>query len=148
MRTLIITVTILITAFGLQSCLKCKGDDVNQGIIVSSYNGRCVANPEGIVLNSLSDVDSVYYGNRDWCPIDSSFDFNSYTLLAIETYGSCNMKTIKNVERNDQLQKYLYHVQVEDCGCFNKRLDTDHNAVVVPKLPVGYTVEFVVTGQK
>ena len=147
MKALIITTGLFILASSLQSCFKCKGDNINQGIIVETFSNRCNLGPSGIVIDSRLEADSIFQ-RYDQCEVDSSFDFNNYTILACETSGSCNMKTVRTVERNDQLQRYIYHIQVEDCGCFNKRLYVDHNAVVVPKLPAGYTVEFIITGQK
>lgn len=147
MKTLIYFSLAFISAISLQSCLKCKGDDVNQGIIIGNLNGDCYIGARNLVINSRFEADSIF-AIYDQCYIDSSFDFGSYTVLIHETSGSCNMKTIRTVERNDQLQKYIYNIEVNDCGCFYKKLMVTHNAVIVPKLPTGYTVEFVIRGEK
>ena len=70
-------------------------------------------------------------------------DFSKYMLLGNYAAGGCNVAFTRIVEQDEQAKKYSYTVKVREAGAC-KKLEYSMNWVLVPKLPAGYTVEFLI----
>lgn len=143
------SVTLLIYWFilSLPACSKgpkCWGKDENQGIIDHSIiiDPNCEFNfLNGTAGEFVITEDTLFtqtFSNACSLP---DIDFTKFTVLGIETSGSCETKFIREVTRLTSEKKYLYKVTVKECGLC-KKLSVSHQWVVVPKLPIGWTVSF------
>lgn len=128
----------------LQSCIKCREKDSYTGIVTGYYqNADCLwkAGSNGtFVINSQAQLDSVLN------PYDSAcdtlhFDFTNNTILGFGYGGGCHSSCVADVEINPGV--YIYTLKTYDCLCESKIYRVHPNVVVVPKLPVGDSVQFV-----
>ena len=146
--------------FGIaNSCSKspvCWGDDENKGIIDKYYNVHdfpmCVEayvneNKKLIIYYSadlLNITDSNCYNlpEAGYSSTPPDIDFNEYSLLGFWATGQCETKFIREVLKNETDKKYTYKIKIKDCGtCKSERYDA--NLVLVPKIPDGFIVDFV-----
>ncbi len=120
----------------------------NNGIIISNaaFIDTCCS-MKGInkkyVIKSKSGYDSLISVNllegSDTCV--NSIDFEQYTLLGFYASGQCNVVFERNVERCETEQKYVYIINVVECGdCY--LMLANSNWILVPKIPEGWGVEF------
>jgi len=72
-----------------------------------------------------------------------SIDFNKYTLLGKYADGSCNVTFDRNVLKISSENKYLFRIKIYQCGTCKRHWES-MNWVLVPKIQVGYSVEFLV----
>ena len=143
------------------SCNKspaCKGDDKNNGMIEKYYrmhdfpmcveafvneNGTMVIR-SGDELSAITDSNCINYPEAGYSNEPPQIDFSEYSLLGFwTTGGGCNIRFIREVSRDDTNNKYLYEIRVNECGSC-EMLRYDANFVLVPRLPDGYTVDFIV----
>ena len=68
-------------------------------------------------------------------------DFNNNSLLGLFTTGSCEVKYIREVTRNESEENYHYRVVVKSCGTCKKE-GYAYNWVTVPKIPENWNVTF------
>lgn len=146
--------------FGIiNSCSKspeCRGDDENKGIIEKYYNVHdfpmCIETYVNehetlIVISSvelLSITDSNCYNlpEAGYSLYPPEIDFNQYSLLGFWSTGQCEANFIREIIKNETDKKYTYTITVKDCGtCKSMRYDA--NLVLVPKIPDGYVVDFI-----
>ena len=131
---------------------KCGGDaDINEGLIVSDTtlctNCASFANEEqGFVINSESDLQNVrnyLYGNAVYCEF-RPFNLAKYTLFGMHTHTSCESTIRRVVEENNEDSTYTYTIFIRECGdCLEKNYQP--NWVLVPKIKMGYTVNFEIS---
>ena len=143
----------------INSCSKspaCWGDDENKGIIEKYYNVRdfpmCVeayvSENENLIIKSsvelLNITDSNCYNlpEAGYTTNPPDIDFNEYSLLGFWTTGQCETKFIREILSNETDKKYTYKIKVKDCGTC-KSIRYDANLVLVPKIPDGFIVDFV-----
>lgn len=126
---------------------KCWGENKNKGIIEKSADIRC--EPMQDIHEFAITDDSSYkkvFTNRLTgeltCDLPS-FDFEKYTLLGQYADGQCETKFIREVFKEESLQRYHYKVTVKNCGAC-KSSAYSYNWVLVPKLENGWTVSFEV----
>ncbi len=131
----------------------CDSPSSISGIIVSAFSfGDCfsdymVENKDYVITN-----DSQYKALKIQRSDNSScanatypvIDFTKYTLLGkYATGGGCSIGYARNVSRDDAAKTYTYTVHVKGCGeCAMAGIS--NNWVLVPRLPDGYTVKFLV----
>ncbi len=143
----ILTLLILLSAIcSFQSCLKCKGDGKNSGVIVGPAPDVFCGYGFGghTVVTSQQQLDSI---NNGPCNSKDSVDFNTYTILGNEGVGSCRSNFDRDVKIDYANAKYVYTTTENSCFCWNKKAAVFSNLVLVPKLPPGYIVEFVERGE-
>lgn len=71
-----------------------------------------------------------------------SIDFEEYTLLGQwSDGGGCTINYYRSVADLSDSKEYLYTVTVQSCG-FCEMYGFSYNWVLVPKLPIDYTVRF------
>ena len=149
---------LLVAIVSISSCEKrkhCKGrtSDTISGIIVSNHDfGECFQDyiappPEEYVINDTATYNTIglyRYTSKSNCQTATYpiIDFSQYTLLGKYATGGCNVGYKREVTRDDVNKKYIYTVTVCNYGMC-KVLRMDMNWVLVPKLPQGYTVEFI-----
>ncbi|SFD15309.1 hypothetical protein [Spirosoma endophyticum] len=125
----------------------------------SCYEPALIFNPKIGQANIVIDNDSSFHGYFDYKNYYDStrfsgnfpcinyqlepIDFSKYTLLGNYAAGGCNVAFTRIVEPDDRAKKYIYTVDVREAGAC-KKLEYSMNWILVPKLPVGYTVEFLV----
>jgi hypothetical protein len=146
--------------FGIiNSCSKspaCWGDDENKGIIEKYYNvydfPMCVeayvSENEKLVIKSSSELLNITDSNcynlpeAGYSSTSPDIDYNEYSLVGFWTTGQCETKFIREVIKNETDKIYTYKIKVKDCGsCKSERYDA--NLVLVPKIPDGFIVDFV-----
>ncbi|MBD2699086.1 hypothetical protein IC229_00440 [Spirosoma sp. BT702] len=158
----------------LESCIGLLDpDDHNRGIISASYpqltnaadKWNCYepalfsvnlkAGRNNIVIDNDSSFRAYFdYKNYyDSTRFDRNFsclnyqlepvNFSKYSLLGNYAAGGCDVAFTRTVERDDMAKKYIYTVKVREAGAC-KKLEYSMNWVLVPKLPMGYTVEFLI----
>jgi hypothetical protein len=151
---------IALSIFGIiSSCSKspaCWGDDVNKGIIKDYYNihdfPMCVEvyvnENEDLIIKSSLELSNITDSNcynlpeAGYSSTPPDIDFNEYSLLGFWATGQCETKFIREVLKNETDKKYTYKIKVKDCGtCKSERYDA--NLVLVPKIPDGFIVDFV-----
>ena len=133
----------------VKRCKKMPKQIIGTGeIIHNAYIGYATldlsSNPnEGQIINSDSlNVFNlvVSFDNRaTYIPID----FTKYTLLGREAGAGCVVVFDRNVTKHPEIFKYIYKIRVIHCGdC--KRLHSDMNWVLIPKIEDNFSVEFLV----
>jgi hypothetical protein len=110
---------------------------MNKGIILSSI----ALHPLTIIENGVIIEDSAAFA--DMFPEDvQTIDFNYYSLLGLYAdAGGCIWSVTREVTQMDNEKQYHYKVTAYACGICKKEF-YDHNWVIVPKLPEGWTVTF------
>ena len=158
-RILICLVTISIgSACNKVFDVACPTDDMDQGLIVQSYLGGqdiCVGHSfssdalnEGVVIRNDTAFESfipvVDLSNSPCDLVD--IDFNTYTLLGIQTQGTgCTISYRRSVREEDA--RIVFEVTQRECGgC--EPLHTASHWVKIPKISADSQVIFSVITQK
>jgi hypothetical protein len=102
-----------------------------------------------VITNQASYIE---FENSIWCPwhrvydtahLFNNIDFEKYSLLVcVTTYSGCSYYK-RMVYKDEVDKKIVYKITLKD----DSRLEViifDMNFVFIPKLPIGYTVEFQV----
>jgi len=154
---LLIALIIFVTISSCSKSPACWGDDENNGIIEKYYNVRdfpmCVeayvSENEKLIIKSSAELLNITDSNcfnlpeAGYSANPPDIDFNEYSLLGFWTTGQCETKFIREILKNETDKKYIYKIKVKDCGtCKSERYDA--NLVLVPKIPDGFIVDFVV----
>ena len=72
-----------------------------------------------------------------------SIDFTQYTLLGAFRDGSgCSQEFIRNLYIDEENQRYIYETRIEERGGCEPYVYS-MNWILAPKLPEGYTIEFI-----
>ncbi len=130
------------------------GKDENGGIIVSEFDFGDCFNQYSVPANEwVITNDSLYQllktalekYPKDGCDTTHlpPIDFSKYTLLGKRTEGGCRLYNKRKVIDDKVNKQYIYEIKVKQCGIC-KRLVTNMNWVLVPKLPPGYSVKFII----
>jgi hypothetical protein len=127
-----------------------KAPDQTKGLAVRALDSHYMAydpvqgedlSRNGLKISTLEQYQRVFASccaNR----LDS-LDFTQYDLLGLTTVNAgTNSSYIWEVQRDDAAKKVTYSVTEVYCRR-SAPIDGRGNFVVVPKLPVGYPVEFV-----
>ena len=155
---------VLVISVIINSCSKspaCSGDDVNKGIIEKYYNVHefpmCVeayvSENETLIIKNSAELSNITDSNcynlpeAGYSSVPPDIDFSEYSLLGFLTSGQCESKFIREVSKNESDKIYTYKIIVKVCGTC-KSLRYDANLVLVPKIPDGYTVDFVIVDNK
>lgn len=133
----------------LSNCSKsplCWGEDKNNGIIVSSIDfGICFYDfPENeYIMETEVELDSLFnlISNQDTECEKPEIDFSKHTLLGQYASGACEVKFIRDVEKDNRDESYIYTVKVRECGLC-KSMAYGLNWILVPKLPNDWSVKF------
>lgn len=154
------SLSLALIIFGIViSCNKspvCWGDDVNKGVIEKYYDVRdfpmCVEvyvnENEKLIINGPLDLSNITDSNcynlseAGYSSTPPDIDFYEYSLLGFWATGRCETKFIREVSKNETNKKYTFKIKVKDCGtCKSERFDA--NLVLLPKIPDGFIVDFV-----
>lgn len=143
----------------VKPCLRSSNEDEHLGIIASEFRissncfklGQSLSYPmvdefvidNDSVYKSWIDTSDLFYNPQCSSEVVTPIDFNTYTLLGKYTEGGCDVQFIREVQKNDDEKMYIYTIGVNECGIC-KKLQMSWNWVLVPKLPQGYTVKFIV----
>jgi hypothetical protein len=128
--------------------LNCS-EDRNSGIIVESvyFDDWCLNDfmDQSFVISDQAQLDSIIGSSSCEEGVDSpDIDFALYTLLGIYAGGGgCSGSFIREVTRDESAHKFVYEVEVKECGMCSMYFFS-MNWVLVPKLPEGWTVEFII----
>jgi hypothetical protein len=153
LRFFIQSIAFLILFIFITNCHKspkCWGEkEKNSGIIVRSFNpsDNCnvIVNPDSsYVINSLNEyqqLSTLAHSNLTTCKFNE-INFNNYTLLGKTIFATCKFKLSRNVEKNELQKKYIYTIELFQCGNCVEQNKKD-NWVLVPKIPSGYDVDFI-----
>lgn len=146
------------------SCSKspaCRGGDEDKGIIVKDYSMRdfpmCVEayvnEHQQMVITSEEELAAIVDSNcinlpeAGYSTVPPEIEFNTHSLLGFWATGRCETKFTREVSENETDKKYVYEIRVKECGaCESERYDA--NLVLVPKLPAGYSVDFIIRTDK
>lgn len=142
----------------LTSCSKmpwCWGEDKNEGLIIESYsmrdfpvcveryvqeNGTLIVSSEE-ELRMIIDSTCTNMPQSGYSETPPPMDFEEYSLLGQWATGQCETRFLREVEKDEDNKKIIYHIKVRDCGtCKSERYDA--NLITVPKIPVDYQIEF------
>jgi hypothetical protein len=122
----------------------CEQTETRSGIILGKYAATCapVLSFDRFVIASQADLDSVFGVQLPNCTVPP-VDFENEMVLGFLTEASgCEVLFHKDVQNVEPLRRYLFTVTTESCGnCRSKFFS--YNWVRVPRLPAGYTVEFM-----
>jgi hypothetical protein len=145
----------MLTTWGVVSCHKapkCWGKSIsNSGLInfdtTVCNNCTMIAdeNQQFVITNQSAYNNLIYYsyGNQGVCSLNP-IDFSRYTLLGMNTFLSCKYKVVRHVSLNETDKKYVYTIEVNECGNCSEQSFVQH-WVLIPKIKSGYQVEFVLT---
>jgi hypothetical protein len=131
---------------------KCWGKTIsNSGLIAFDTtvceNCTMTANEEQqfVITNQSAYNKLIYYsyGNNGVCALNP-IDFSRYSLLGLNTFVSCNYKIVRNVVIDEAKKKYVYTIEINECGKCSEQSYIQH-WVLIPKIKAGYAVEFVLT---
>jgi len=124
----------------------CKKKNIDPGIIVDNIDfGTCIPQTlpqQEYIVQSNSEyqllLNSSVCQNYTTLP---NIDFSQYTLLGKFASGQCKVTFKRQVTKDEANLKYNFTVYVFDKGLC-KRQGQSMNWVIVPKLPVGWTVKY------
>ena len=150
-KSIIILFTILFISaiFSCNKSPKCWGKkESTEGLIESDFNPclncNILVNPdESYVINSdaeYQELSLLAHSNQTVCQFEN-INFNNYTLLGKSVWASCKYKIKRNVTEDKDNNKYIYTIELKECGNCSDLTKID-NWVLVPKIPIGYSVEF------
>ena len=143
MKTLNFIVIILGVLFASTSCNKCEVEDVSTGIIVTDGQLRIVGNPYGPeLIRSSAPYGLDYLISNDGGFTYQEIDFEQYDLMVFPGQSSCLASFYRDVSLDEENQKVIYRLRVEDCGDCDQRV-TLQNWVLIQKVPANYTAEFI-----
>jgi len=139
---------IIFIAYGCEKELIC-GDSKSKGIITESVSfGTYCMNwivDQEFVVDRQEELDSLYQEHECDSIEDPEIDFSKSTLLGIYTSGGgCNIQFIREVEKEEENKKYVYTIRIRECGWCDMGF-ISMNWVLVPKLPEGWIVKFIVS---
>jgi len=141
---------IIVVIYGCNKSPKCWGKKVSSsGIIETEFNPclncNILTNPDSTyVINSDLEYQSLSllaHSNQTVCQFEN-INFNNYTLLGKSVWASCKYKLKRNVTEDKPNNKYIYTIELKECGNCSDLTKID-NWVLVPKIPIGYAVDFV-----
>ena len=148
MRLLVYTF-LLFTFLSCHKAPKCWGEkEKNTGEVTSfipCINCNLIVNTDSsFVINSNSEYRQLSlfaHSNQTICKFNS-INFNNYTLLGKTILGNCKYKIKRNLEINSNQNKYIYTIELFECGNCIEENKID-NWILVPKIPSGYSVDFI-----
>lgn len=158
MRSLQTFTLLLISSIVIFACKKwfhpeCRDDAATTtGIILRELNSSCthfLDHEREEVITRKSRWDSMWanpkYPYSGDCPVPV-VDFETETVLLFHSGVGPGFREIRNVERDENAREYVYTIKQIDCS--NKRnrneiISSNDNAMVVPKLPLDWSVRFV-----
>ena len=126
------------------------GASKNKGIILESitFDHGCMSyfRDQHFIVDSQAALDSLIALDDCYFEIDPpDINFAETTLLGIYTDGGgCEVSYIRRVEKQSEDRKYVYTVKVKECGLC-EMYAYSMNWVLVPELPEGWMVEFIVS---
>ena len=141
---------IFLTITNCHKSPRCWGDkEKNSGSITRSFipckNCNILVNTDSsFVINSLNEyqyLSTLAHSNITICEFNE-INFNNFTLLGKTIVASCKYKIIRNVEINITENKYIYTIELHQCGNCIEENKID-NWILVPKIPSGYDVDFI-----
>tara|TARA_B100001939_G_C16874838_1_gene588147 strand:+ start:707 stop:1180 length:474 start_codon:yes stop_codon:yes gene_type:complete len=150
--TSIAFILLLLSTFnGCNKSPKCWGKKESSiGIISADFdpclNCNIMVNPnQSYVINSnreYQDLSLLAHSNQTVCQFEN-INFNNYTLLGKPIWASCKHKIKRDVTEDTSNNKYIYTIEIKECGECSE-LNMVENWVLVPKIPSGYTVDFII----
>lgn len=137
----------------LQSCNDTEqfcGDNKSKGIIEEDIFFDCIGMndmpDQSWVIQDQEFLDSLYLEKCD--KEEGSvphFDFETYSLLGVYAdAGGCEATFIREVTRDEDAKKYLYTIEIKECGLCDMSIFS-MNWVLVPRVPEDWMVEFYVS---
>lgn len=129
---------------------KCsKIENLNSGLQNSEFRwGKCYLNANastaGMIIKTPVEFSKYKADSLKFCDSTSvpSVDFNTSSLLGINAKGDgCNVGFERNLVKDTAAKKYIYTVNVMQCGDCGSRF-LDPNWILTEKIATGYTVEF------
>ncbi len=113
----------------INPCLNCN--------ILVNENSSFVINSE----NEYLKLASFAHNNQTACEF-MPINFNIYTLLGKTIWSNCKSKIKRHVSNDIENKKYIFTIELKECGnCAEQNII--NNWILVPKIPVGYSVDFV-----
>ena len=157
MKILLRATIILLIPIFIFSCKKTKFEI--SGLIISELDlGDCFRKWETPTCCNnpcIIDNDSTYqllpyylqYQTNDCQNAQLPYiDFSQYTLLCNKIETTCARSVSQKVEKDDTNKKYIYSITIDDRWCgMTRKYKGNACWVLVPKLPIGYTVDFTIT---
>ncbi|MFD1141423.1 hypothetical protein ACFQ4C_09895 [Larkinella insperata] len=125
-----------------------KTDDEATGIIISVLSNRVANDPvagdlgrEGIRISTPEDYQRLFVGCCNGHL--GAVNFNESDVLGLSTVNrGCSSSYQRNVRRDDATKRIIYTVTELYCKKCSP-VDGQGNFVIIPKVPEGYTVEYV-----
>lgn len=124
--------------------VQCEQTENISGIITGKFDATCapISTFERFVIGNQADLDSVFGTQFPNCKVPE-VDFENEMILGCFAQASgCEVLFHKEVQRIEPLRRYLFTVTTQSCGNCRSSF-TSYNWVRVPRLPAGYTVEFL-----
>lgn len=143
-KIIVIGLILLVFSFACSKSPKCWGDDKNKGEIIER-----VKLPGCFVQSTLNDGDFIIRDSSDLAifedclPEGFEIDFEKYSMLGRQTEFQCNAKFIREVKIDHNTKEYNYSITIKECGVC-KSLGVSDNLVLVPTVPLDYSVKFEV----
>ncbi len=153
MKKIINTYSIFIIIFlflGCNKSPKCWGKkESSDGIIEAEFNPclncNVLINPDSsYIINSdleYQELSLLANSNQTICQFEN-INFNNYSLLGKSVWASCKYKLNRNVTEDKANNKYIYTIELKECGSCSDLTKID-NWVLVPKIPTGYSIDFI-----
>ena len=145
------TILFLFSFIGCNKSPKCWGKkESSEGIIEADFNPclncNILVNPDQFYeINSNAEYQALSllaHSDQTVCQFEN-INFNNYTLLGKSIWASCKYKIKRNVTEDKDNNKYIYMIELKECGNCSDLTMLD-NWILVPKIPTGYTVDFVI----
>jgi hypothetical protein len=145
-------VFLFVSTVGCHKAPKCWGKTIsNAGLIAFDTtvcdNCTMIADQEEqfVITNQSAYNKLMYYlyGNNGVCALNA-IDFSRYSLLGINTFLTCKYKVERNVFLNESEKKYIYSIEINECGNCSEQSYVQH-WVLIPKIKTGYDVDFILT---
>lgn len=145
MRLLLTTILIIAFSTSCSKSPKCWGKDKNKGVIEESIRIDCqpMTEQQEYIISNDSTFQNVFTNSITGqvnCTLPA-IDFNTKSLLGLSTTGTCEVKYIREVTRNESEENYHYKIVVKSCGTCKKE-SYSYNWVTVPKIPEDWGVTF------
>lgn len=139
MRKLVAPLVLLILIVAFQSCKDCKSEDTYHGLISGNITNYCPVSG-AVIIKSEAQYDSVLHG--EYCT-PNPINYSIFSILGYGVPNTCMNMLDRRVTRDDSAKKYTYEITVYTCKCRKQDSQSYSNLVLVPKVPDGYTVDFV-----
>ncbi|MCH8555123.1 MAG: hypothetical protein LAT76_08195 [Schleiferiaceae bacterium] len=125
----------------------CSSPGALLGIAERSLSITCFPDPSNgeYVVQSNAQLDALFEkSNTAGIPCNlQEIDFETHTLLGFYTVvKGCDARFNREVEKVETLRRYIFRVTVDVCSPCEDAIFS-YNWVLVPKLPPGYTVDFI-----